>query len=180
MARGRGSSRGGNARPRRPMDWIKGEIDSSQAGLAYGTPVCKWLCDPEQLRHEFTDPTLMATRVMGMVRAETGAIISDSTVFAAGLIAWNFTTDGAGASVHPSECPRLLDIECQDEDWIWTWYAPFVNGSSPSQVIASGNHDSKARRRLGNDSGLLFVVQTFGSPPVNFHYHFHARCLIKE
>ncbi len=175
--RGRGGRAiSGGGRPRRPMDWIKGEIDSTQVGNpSTALPDCKWLCDPEELRHEFTDPTLMHTKVSGMAINLT-APVDNTAVFALGLIAWNFATDAAGNALTPTQCPRMLDIECQDEDWIWTWYAPLAY---PAGIVITtiGQSDSKAMRRLGNDKGLLLVAQSIA---LNFEYHAHVRCLIKE
>ncbi len=167
------------ARPRRPMDWISGEIDSDVAGLASGFGQCGWLC-ASQLSDQFTDPTLMAVRVWGSARNEqtTGA----SSVFAMGIIAWNFTRAPDGSAIVPTECPDLINVPgvCQDEDWIYRWFLPSA-GNEPAGTIHyindSEDRMSKARRRLGNDKGLLFVVQ---SALTNYTYHFHASALIKE
>jgi hypothetical protein len=44
-------------------------------------------------------------------------------------------------------------------------------------MFDSEDRMSKARRRLGNNMGLLFVVQSAVS---NYDYHIHASALIKE
>jgi hypothetical protein len=38
---------------------------------------------------------------------------------------------------------------------------------------------SQAKRRLGNDKGILLVFEVFGVSQ-NFFGHAHVRCLIKE
>ncbi len=180
--RARGFSRGGS-KPRRPMDWVAGEIDSTTGGAAGSTPGCSWLCDPGEMVRDFTDPTLMALRVWGQARPN-GATTALS-VFGLGIISWNFTTDADGVAVVPTQCPRLFNLPgqgCQDEDWIYQWIIPSAGGEDSTtgrQTVNDGaDRQSKARRRLGNDRGILFVVQALGV--VNYDYHFHARALIKE
>ncbi len=178
MGRQRLMTRGGSARPRRPMDWIRGGIDSVGTGQAAQTPLCDWLCDPAELRDEFTDPTLMVVRVAGMHQAT--AATGGQAVFGFGIIAWNFATDGAGNSLVPTQCPRLFDDECQDEDWIYRSITPYVAGITGFGQVDGGEASmSKARRRLGNDKGLLLVVQSATAGDV-FNYHYHVRALIKE
>ncbi len=182
MARGRSFNRGG-ARPRRPMDWVTGEIDSTVSGNATPEALCGWLC-AAQLRNDFTDPTLMALRVWGSA-IPVGATTGANSVFAMGLIAWNFTLAPDGSANIPSECPLLINdpfadsAHCQDEDWIYQWFLPSAGGETSSNIhyIEAAERVSKARRRLGNDSGILFVVQALGT---SYQYHFHARALIKE
>ncbi len=178
MARGRGyRAGGGTARPRRPMDWIVGHVDSVDIGQAMLAPTCKWLCDPAELRDEFTDPTLMAVRVAGQV--SPGSATSGQAAFGFGIIAWNFATDGAGNSLVPTECPRLFDEECQDEDWIYRNLAVYTSGFTGYFTVNGEDGLSKARRRLGNDKGLLLVVQS-ATAADQFNFHYHVRALIKE
>jgi hypothetical protein len=161
------------------MDWISGEIDSITSSPAAEVSSCGWLC-AAQLSDQFTDPTLMALRVWGS--ATTINATTEQTVMAMGIIAWNFTRHPDGSALVPSECPDLINLPgvCQDEDWIYRWYLP-ISGAVPvgSAFYINDANDrmSKARRRLGNDTGLLFVVQSFVS---NFKFHFHASALIKE
>ncbi len=172
------------ARPRRPMDWIAGEIDSSTAGGAGTPPVCAWLCEPKVLAEHFTDPTAMAVRVWGSARPlQTTVPVS---AFAFGVIAWNFVTDPTtGLAVLPNPCPRLINTGpqgCQDEDWMYQWLLPSAGGETSSATFLRYINDgddriSKARRRLGNDKGLLLVAQGVG---VAYDFHVHVRALIKE
>ena len=174
----RGFSLNRSGRPRRPMDWIVGDMDSTSSQAANPTPFCDWLCDPVTMAEQFTDPTLMATRV-AIHAAPQSSPPSSLHGFGFGIIAWNFATDAAGAALMP-QCPRLFGDTCQDEDWIFKWLSPRVTGDD--SVSGNGGADSviesKARRRLGNDKGILLVVQTMGS--IAFDYHAHVRCLIKE
>ncbi len=169
----------GGGRPRRPMDWISGEIDSDVNGPSTGTASCGWLC-AAQLSDQFTDPTLMAMRVWGAARAQGPT--SPSAVFAMGIISWSFTRAPDGSALVPTECPDLINAPgvCQDEDWIYRWYLPSPGGEGSANIHYLLDNDdrlSKARRRLGNNMGLLFVVQ---SKVQTYDYHFHASALIKE
>ncbi len=165
------------ARPRRPMDWISGEIDSVVTGNSGSISKCGWLC-AGQLSDQFTDPTLMAIRVWGGI-TNLGSSAADH-VFGMGIIAWNFTRAPDGSAFVPSECPDLINDPgvCQDEDWIYRWFVPSPGEPAGQVVRVADSEDrmSKARRRLGNDKGLLFVVQSIGP----YAYHFHASALIKE
>jgi hypothetical protein len=165
------------------MDWIVGEIDSSTVGLAGTPPVCAWVCDPPQLTNDFTDPTLMALRVWGSCQP-TGTT-SPTSAFAFGVIAWNYVTDPAtGQAVLPNPCPRLINTfpqGCQDEDWVYQWLVPSAGGEPATaasvRYIEGSERLSKARRRLGNDKGLLMVAQGATS---SYNFHIHVRALIKE
>jgi hypothetical protein len=161
------------------MDWVSGEIDSViQGTLSTLTPTCRWVCEEGDLVKNFTDPTLMATRVWGSTRPNGTTTAND--VIAFGIIAWNFTRDATGTLVIPTECPDLFnDPDCQDEDWVYRYFRPSSGGEGPGDVLYLNDSDdrmSKARRRLGNDQGILMVVQGVGA----FHFHFHASFLIKE
>jgi hypothetical protein len=164
------------------MDWVQGEIDSQTMGAGSGQMLdCAWLC-AAQLSDQFTDPTLMALRIWGS--ASNTSLTAPNSVFAVGLIAWSFIRAADGSAAIPTECPDLINLSaavvCQDEDWIYWWYLPSA-GNEPGGTIYylndGGDRISKARRRLGNNMGLLFVVQ---SAATFYNYHFHAAALIKE
>jgi hypothetical protein len=99
-----------------------------------------------------------------------------------GVIAWSFTRGPGGTALNPTQCPDLINIAgvCQDEDWIYRWFLPSSGGENIGDVhylLDSADRMSKARRRLGNNMGLLFVVQAESN---SYEYHFHASALIKE
>ncbi len=159
----------GAGRPKRPMDWECGDLSAS---VGDGVKLCKWLIPPSELRDRYTDPTLMASMVWG------GMSTSDPTVDTTGgfgIIVWSAASD-----VDPTgdECPGPL-TQC-DADWAYTFYGPFT--PTPGRVSLYCNTEldrrSSAKRRIGNDKGILLVAETFETPGIAFH--FHVRCLIKE
>ena len=157
-----------SGRPRRPMDWYCGNFDGI---TVEGVPECAWAILPSELHEETTDPTLMASRV-ALRNNPVTAPANNAAIAAFGIIAWNYVDDTV-----PTMCPDPL-ANC-DFDWVWWHGSPRVvndaspegNGGSDTQIL------SKARRRLGNDQSLLFVVSSVGQP---WNFHLHARFLIKE
>ena len=151
------------------MDWECGNFDGN---LAAGTKFCGWFILPSILQDGYTDPTLMSTRMFGTVQSSV-APAADSIV-AVGLIVWNGVDDVAPTA---SNCPGPI-TDC-DADWIWWWAVPEVAGPSVIRTVVSDSAViiSQARRKLGNDKGVLWAVESKVSV---YAYHFHGRCLIKE
>ncbi len=152
------------------MDWYCGDYEGV---VPAGTAVCDWLILPSLLHENTTDPTLMATRVAAQMNIQVQA--DNTSIAAIGIIAWNHVDD-----IVPVDCPGPLS-NC-DFDWIW-WYAvPATAAVSPGHLWGNGGADttilSKARRRLGNDSSLLVVVEALGTG--SWDFHMHARLLVKE
>ncbi len=176
FSRGGGGGFRGSGRPRRPMDWVCGEIDSETGGVSSPTAVCEWLGNPAEFKDIFTDPTAMALRVWGQT-SPTVQVSNSVAVFAFGIIAWNYTIDAAGNTVVPTECPNPID-QC-DADWLYLYLRPSVVSDSGAVLVGTTESDrvSRARRRLGNDRWLLLVAS---SKAANYNYHFHVRALIKE
>jgi hypothetical protein len=64
---------------------------------------------------------------------------------------------------------------------MYQWLLPSAGGETSSatflRYIEDGDRLSKARRRLGNDKGLLLVAQGAATA---YNFHIHIRALIKE
>ncbi len=172
MPRGRGNRLIANSgRPRRPMDWECGELDST---LTANSKECKWLIPPSALRDGYTDPTLMASMVW-LQMSVTVPGPDSSSVSGFGIIVVSAFSD-----VDPfgDGCPGPL-TDCS-ADWVCLAFNPVaVNTAAPVTFTASDYHDrmSKAKRRLGNDKGILLVGETLVT---SARIHAHVRCLIKE
>ena len=162
-----------NGRPRRPMDWECGDYDVSNLGVESAN--CHWAIPPSVFRDGYTDPTLMASIIYAQI-GPLGASTVSST-FGIGLIVWNGVDD---TDPPAGECPQPI-TNC-DADWIWHWIVPAIagqgNGFSYQNWSADGLIRSKAKRRLGNDKGLLWASENRG--PVAAQLHAHGRFLIKE
>ena len=170
--RGRGNrSITGGGRPRRPMDWECGDEDGQ---VAVNTKSCRWLVAPSILRDGYTDPTLMSTMVWHFARILQAS--AAGSIVALGIIVWNGVTDVDPAG---DECPGPI-TSCE-ADWVWLMLYPLVPGSATNTLLETGGQEldrrSQAKRKLGNDKGILLVVETVG---VAADFHVHTRHLIKE
>ncbi len=169
-----------SSRPVRPMDW-----ECAQSSLVLGTAafgskntVCTYAVLPSNLRQFYTDPTLMASRAYLAIRS---ALNQDSgaTFAGIGLIAWDDTNDFCSSVDAPDP---ILDCNL---DWINRWVAIFPSGSNAG-TFANPNifditHLSKAKRRLGNQKGLLLTFSAYTTGAVNtISFGIDIRCLIKE
>jgi hypothetical protein len=150
------------------MDWECGDLNTNISGV----PVCKWLVPPSELRERYTDPTLMSTMVW-LSLVSDGAATSSDAIGAFGIIVVSAFDDNNPTGV---ACPSPIN-DC-DADWVYLNYATTVIGSV-GQVSMDTELDrrSQAKRRLGNDKGILLV---FDSLNQDYNGHAHIRCLIKE
>jgi len=93
----------------------------------------------------------------------------------------SFAGGEAGEAATPSVIPSpTLDGEL---DWIFRFVAPFPVGfgaGALASTVGSSERfqESSAMRRLGNDSGLLWVYENWTVS--NMNYAWDVRCLIKE
>jgi hypothetical protein len=164
--RSRSNSRGGALR--RPVDWEGGQFIG---GLGANSIFCDWVIEPDFINQNLTDPTLMAIRWQGEFFHGTAPGIP--SIAAAGLIAWNFVDP----FFPPLECPDpILDA---DFDWVARFVIPQVgNGAAVLHAITADSLlMSQARRRLGNDKSILFVIATEVFPT---DFVVDVRCLLKE
>jgi hypothetical protein len=164
------------------MDWIGAQygglvFNNGQTGGITKASVCDWLIDPEQLSEQFTNPTLMATRVVFTARSDHPALdFVDGIAF--GLIEWS----GKLSNITPTFCPDVFrDAEM---DWVLRQVfmaAPGNPVGTVYSVVLDEQYMSKAKRRLETGSGLLMVVST-STDILNEGYSFSTdvRCLIKE
>ncbi len=171
--RGRGGRQIANAgRPRRPMDWECGEHHQI---LSADSKACTWLIPPSQIRERYTDPTLMSTMVW-LNMATTAAVGDFETTIGFGIIVVNAFSD---QEPFGDSCPGPLS-DC-NADWVYLFFGTVARvGGGETLFSPSGDtHDrrSQAKRRLGNDKGILLVSETVVSAA---RVHAHVRCLIKE
>ena len=152
------------------MDWECGDFNG---GLAADTRACHWLVPPSELRDGYTDPTLMATMAWGRF---AGTPNSAGDIAAFGIIVVSAFDD---ADPVGDACPGPI-TDC-NADWIYLHYVPYVPFAG--SLVVSGpdvselDRRSSARRRLGNDKGILLVAENVG---IAVDFHWHVRCLIKE
>jgi hypothetical protein len=167
------------------MDWECAQLQLAQLEVGSGaSPViqCAWAVDPVNLRTFYTDPTLMATRWFLSMQYR-GASPPAQRIFAAvGLIAWSDIDFQAPAQ---GECPGPI-THC-DLDWINRFVFQFPELTAPGTGGPFGLwdtvHMSKAKRRLGNDRGILASFESFSLSPStgeSVSYGMDVRCLIKE
>jgi hypothetical protein len=117
----------------------------------------------------------MATRCfLNMTTTSSG---SSGGFLAIGMIAWNYVTDAVPTA---ADTPSVMSPD-GDMDWIARW----VGAATPSTGIGvplnpnifDNTHLVKARRRLGNDRGLLVV---FEAVAIGGQFSIDLRTLIKE
>jgi len=163
---------GRSARPARPMDWEGAAVSISLLGP--GLMAAGYILPPSIVRTRYTDPTLMATRIFLQCQngAQTAGVWGE---LGFGLIAWTDVNDTAPA---PGDIPSPLTN--LDADWIWRYVQPIAPGAALDNngQFLDSVHMSKAKRRLGNDKGLLMVFHNFAAS--NAAFYADARCLIKE
>jgi len=153
------------------MDWECGDEDGI---VAADTKNCRWLVPPSILRDGYTDPTLMSTMVWLAFLAN--AVPTSGDIAGFGIIVWNGVSDVDPAG---DECPGPI-TSCE-ADWVYLFLHPMVAGSNIALTAAGTGNEldrrSQARRKIGNDKGILFVAETVG---IAGEFHIHTRHLIKE
>jgi hypothetical protein len=163
------------------MDWVCAQVFFRF--LQVNRKAGGYVLTAEQNRFDFTDPTLMASRWFMNFGRDTAGAITEPVQLAMGLIAWS---DHDGAPPIEAELPGPLS-DC-NLDWINRYVITFpaTTVSNPSDGPGptwDNTHLSKAKRRLGNDRGLLLVFEA-GSETSSVIEQFNAtvdvRCLIKE
>ena len=163
---------GPRQRPTRGKDWF--ELRATQALIVPGTPQAAWAILPSVIDIELTDPTVLGGRISAMARNVTVPAANTSYV-GFGLIKWNFTDDTV-----PTQVPRpITDV---DADWLWWWIVPIANGGA-SQFQGNGAGPEsllrfKSKRKLGNDSSLLWAFEAAGA--VNYEVQVLGRALLME
>ncbi len=151
------------------MDWECGQL--AEAVPATGK-TCRWLIPPSEFRTGYTDPTLMSTMVWVNMRQDATAAAGHLIAF--GVIVWNAASD---AELVGDLCPGPIS-DC-DADWVYLFFGPNTLEAQVRNWSPTGDLDrrSQAKRRIGNDRGILLVGETVG---VAGFVHAHVRCLIKE
>jgi hypothetical protein len=153
------------------MDWECGDHDAT---VNAGERSCKWLIPPSELREKYTDPTLMSTMVWLNLSssAEGGSNV--------GVAGFGIIVVSAFDDIEPAgtACPGPV-TDCS-ADWVYLNYVPLTLGKIGfSTMNTELDRRSQAKRRLGNDKGILLVFESFAGGQT-FNGHAHVRCLIKE
>jgi hypothetical protein len=159
------------------MDWVGAQARAQLNNGAFtGTSaLCGWILTPEDAAKQFTNPTLMATRMKTAVNLYTGAsFVGDFCFAAVGLIEWS----GLDALVPALSPDPILDT---DFDWIirHVFPVPALTGAGQydNEVTMDTEYTSQAKRRLETSSGLLLCFAVEGA---GFTFSADVRCLIKE
>ncbi len=164
--------------PLRPLDWIGAQYGG--LNLAALQTVCDWLITPAELAEAFTNPTLMASRVVANAKMVGGPESDLIGGFGFGLIEWMQPIRPGFFGV--PDCPDVF----RDQDLDWILRQVFMVASEiQTGTILSLNLDeqyaSKARRRLETGSGILMVASNSADVGTNlYNWSVDARCLIKE
>jgi hypothetical protein len=154
------------------MDW--GSVATGNQSAAPATINCGWVITPGEVGEAFVDPTLIrSTFSIGAQQTAT----SNRLEIYIGMIAWN----GIGQQ-NLAVCPDPIDGSF---DWIinGAMLQPPASGQIPRSdtfCSQSDRFESKAMRRLGNDTGLLWVVSTGVNTATNIDYMVFIRYLLKE
>ncbi len=169
--RARRTFRSGNARPRRPMDWGAG---FDQTNLGTNIALSDWIWFPTAVKHDHVDPTLMFTQVQWTLRLQAAQAAAGGWI-GLGLIVWSSRDDTV-----PNLPPR--PVSDANLDWVYNVIVPIpgslANGTTITPYQTERFVSSKARRRMGNDQGLLLCLENFSAAPVDVAYA--VRFLMKE
>ncbi len=177
----------GSGRPARGMDWGAAQFDVSGAAGPFTAP--GYVFPPTQVRDFSTDPTVMALRVRYtlFVQAQQSATVSPIYV-GFGIIKHVNPIDTVNtlpANVLPNP------VTDGDMDWLLRIILPipyntFVGGRNGTFFnTLDTEYQSQARRRMGNDSGLLAVLTTVAPTGgqvggTAFDFAADVRFLVKE
>ena len=182
----RRSRRSTSSRPLRPMDWV---ASSFECGVYASMPRCSaqalWAVPPSVLQSEFTDPTLMVSRLrIGAAVRTVGSFSQNLGVLHFGLITWDDVND-----IVPADFPNPFDHGYLD--WIGTGFVPITQHSTNTTQDSYGFSTSEdgsgfikwpAKRRLGNGKGIMLCAKwisgSSGSADLKWDYYY--RGLIKE
>ncbi len=162
------------------MDWENARMDCV---LIPGNSFCSdWALYPSVVQELYTDPTLMASRWFVSASADTGLVeFLTGAAIGIGLIAWSgrFDTSVVGGPDTP------LPLSDGNLDWILRYVLPIPSGYNPAadqlhgEAMWDNHHLSKAKRRLGQDHGILMVAES--KQITNFwSINIDVRMLIKE
>jgi hypothetical protein len=159
--------------PLRPVDWIGAQARATLNASGGGSfNICDWIISPLEVAAQFTNPTLMATRMKSAVYQYTGITFQAQTTASIGIIEWMGAED-----VLPALCPDpTLDT---DYDWIIRQVFPIPSffAGYEGEVYLDTDHISQAKRRLETGAGLLIC---FSVENVAITFQSDVRCLIKE
>jgi hypothetical protein len=157
------------------VDWIAAQSRAAIGAYLVGNESrCAWVITPTELATQFTNPTLMATRMKSIFRQTSpGAAFNVFNLAGVGLIQWTAADD-----LLPLICPDVF-LEA-DFDWIIRQVFPIPATSETGAefiVDIADEYMSAAKRRLETGSGLLLV---FTAENVSGTFQTDVRCLIKE
>jgi hypothetical protein len=158
------------------MDWENGRVSCF---MGPGNTLCRdWIVFPTVLRDGYTDPTLMASRwFVAAANNSQGQEFIAGAAIGIGLIVWSSKDDSI-----PSAAATPLPLSDGELDWVNRWVIPIPQGQSSLETIYNeldNVHLSKAKRRLGQDNGILLVAET-KLLSNSWGISTDVRCLIKE
>jgi hypothetical protein len=154
------------------MDWGGGTI---RVNLSAAQSSAGWLLAPLAARNSYVDPTIMRLITRHMMRYNGGVILGTGGAIGMGIIAWDSVND---------QIPGFLPgpVTSPEVDWM-TRSVIIVPDQTPVGLLAYQQDDvfasSSAKRRLGNQSGLLWVLEST-VPSGAFFIGADARFLLKE
>ncbi len=166
------SARRSSGRPLRPMDWGSGQIRANFTGT---TVSAGWLLAPLIARGDFVDPTIMRCITRHMTKYNGGVPLTTGGEVGMGIIAWDHVNNSI-----PSDIPG--PVSDGNVDWMIRSVI-IVPDQAPVGFLAYQQDDvfaeSSAKRRLGNQAGLLWVLQST-VPSAAFFVGSDCRYLLKE
>jgi len=137
------------------MDWEYALIEFG--AIAANSKSAAYVVLPSELNAQYTDPTLMASRLISGYISASNVTLAGAVAF--GLIAWDDLNDVAPVG---AELPG--PITNGNLDWIIRQFlGPQVPSAVNGYYVSPGDSSvsSKARRRLGSSRGILAVIETY-------------------
>ena len=149
------------------MDW-GGATTTFSVGI--GVVTAFYIFTPTDARTTFVDPTIMRllVAVSGRNNGAETAIVTHAHF---GVIAWDDIDNTVDNVPDPFNWPNL--------DWMLTGARSFTDNAATftsEGSSGSGWIESAAKRRMGNQKGLLFVLYS----PISASYSVTARYLLKS
>ncbi len=151
------------------MDWGGGFVTATFTGTSVASA---YLLPPLAARNSYVDPTIM--RILMRFGLRIDFVSSNNSAIVAGVIAWDDVNDTV-----PTDPP--LPFANPELDWMIR--SPILLPTAAAQGSVVYQQDdtfaqSSAKRRLGNQSGLLLVVQSGSNATVSWGVD--VRYLLKE
>jgi len=183
------------------MEWGGFARAASVFGHPTGlTRIGGWVIPPDRIQRDHEDPTVMAMRVkitsrlIGTAEAPGGANLSATSPcgFFFGIIDWGgvpaFEDADLYSTVAPTPAPTSTEMPDPvinaNMDWLYRYAGVVASTTTSGTLTFNGSNDleylSKAKRRMGNHKGLLWVATAFDNNQANaYAFSFDVRYLLK-